>query len=127
MYQGKFDKKYKQTTPVVFYGSIPQGSMKKTQPRAQENGPRLGGLIFYTIFFLCVLLFYTATYFGLSWLRGWLINYEMAQPTRKCEEVFTQLFADPDWGVLYDSAGIQDTVYESKGAFVSYMKNKVGG
>lgn len=103
----------------------PMTSVAKTKQN-RNKGPRLSGLIFYTIFFLCIFLFYVATYFGLLELRDWLTQYEMAQPTTKSQEVFEKLFSNPDWGSLYDAAGVQDTVYESKGAFVSYMENTVG-
>lgn len=91
-----------------------------------RRGPRLSGVIFYTIFFLCIFLFYTAAYFGLVELRDWLTRYEMAQPTTKSQEVFDTLFSNPDWGSLYDIANVQDAAYESKDAFVGYMENTVG-
>lgn len=112
MYQGKFEKKRKQTSAPA--------------PAKRSRGPRLSGVIFYTIFFLCIFLFYAATYLGLLGLRDWLNRYELAQPAAKSEEVFTKLFADPDWGTLYDMAGIQDTAYESRDAFVSFMESTVG-
>lgn len=59
-------------------------------------------------------------------LRDWLNRYELSQPTTKSQEVFEILFSDPDWGSLYDAAGVQDTAYESKDAFVTYMENTVG-
>lgn len=94
--------------------------------QTQLRGPRLGGVIFYTIFFLCILLFYTATYLGLLELKDWLTRYELAQPTTKSQEIFEMLFSNPDWSRLYDAAGVQGTVYESKEAFVSYMETMVG-
>lgn len=120
MYQGKFDKKVKQTAE-----SAP---VKKSSsaPANRGRGPRLSGVIFYAVFFLCIFLFYAATYFGLLGLRNWLTRYEMEQPATKSEEVFEKLFSDPDWGALYDTAGIQDTAYESKDAFASYMESTVG-
>lgn len=99
-------------------------SSKTTQKT--HRGPRLSGVIFYTIFFLCIFLFYTATYFGLLELRDWLNRYEMAQPTTKSQEVFEMLFSEPDWGSLYDIANVQDAAYESKDAFVRYMETLVG-
>ena len=97
-------------------------------PKVQKtySGPRLSGVIFYTIFFLCIFLFYTVTYFGLLELRDWLNRYEMAQPTTRSREVFETLFSNPDWGSLYDTANVQDTVYENKDAFISYMERVVG-
>ena len=74
-----------------------------------------------------ILLFFVGVYFGLNWLHGWLSDYEAAQPTVKAEQVFTQLFTDPNWGALYESAGAKDSAYEGKDAYVSYMEEKVGG
>lgn len=91
-----------------------------------RRGPRLSGVIFYTIFFLCIFLFYTATYFGLLELRDWLNRYEIAQPTTKSQEIFKTLFSDPDWDGLYDIANIQNAAYGSKDDFISYMENRVG-
>lgn len=120
MYQGKFDKKIKQVAEPA--------PVKKSSsaPLKRSRGPRLSGVIFYAVFFLGIFLFYAATYFGLLGLRNWLTRYEMAQPATKSEEVFEKLFSSPDWGALYDTAGIQDTAYESKDAFASYMESTVG-
>lgn len=98
----------------------------QTVPEKRRKGPRLGGVIFYTLYFMFILVFFVATFFGLQWLQGWLADYEAAQPTTKSQEVFDQLFSHPDWGALYDAAGIEDTPYEGKEQFVSYMENKVG-
>ena len=120
MYQGKFDKKIKQAAEPAPVKKSPSASVKRSR------GPRLSGVIFYAVFFLGIFLFYAATYFGLLGLRNWLTRYEMAQPATKSEEVFEKLFSAPDWGALYDTAGIQDTAYESKDAFVSYMESTGG-
>ena len=98
----------------------------QTVPEKHRKGPRLGGVIFYTLYFMFILVFFVATFFGLQWLQGWLADYQAAQPTTKSQEVFDQLFSHPDWGALYDAAGIEDTPYEGKEQFVSYMENKVG-
>lgn len=92
----------------------------------KKKGPRLGGVIFYTFYFMFILVFFVGTYFGLNWLNGWLADYEAAQPTVKCEEVFQQLFGDPDWEALYEDSGVEDTAYEGKAEFVAYMEEKVG-
>ena len=98
----------------------------QTMPEKRRKGPRLGGVIFYTLYFMFILVFFVATFFGLQWLQGWLADYQAAQPTTKSQEVFDQLFSHPDWGALYDAAGIEDTPYEGKEQFVSYMENRVG-
>lgn len=100
---------------------------KPTKPiQKLRRGLRLSSVIFYTIFFLCIFLFYTATYFGLLELWDWLNRYEMAQPTTKSQEIFETLFTDADWDSLYDIATVQNAVYGSKDDFISYMENEVG-
>ena len=95
-------------------------------PEKKKKGPRLGGVIFYTLYFMFILVFFIATYFGLQWLQSWLTDFEAAQPTVKAQQVFTQLFTDPDWDALYQSAGAEDSAYEGKEEFVNYMENKIG-
>ena len=153
MYQGKFDAKKRQTSVdvselVAQRNAAPQKkaapqraaapaapaaparrqATPTPQPQAAptRRGPRLGGVIFYTFYFMFILLFFAATYLGLNWFHGWLCDYEAAQPTVKSQEVFEELFGDPDWGKLYELAKIEDTEYEGKDAFVSYMEEKVG-
>ena len=175
MYQGKFDKKKKQTsidvhelvaqrnaeaspvkeTPAPKQPTRPavfdQDAGKKTAPvkaepapkkkgkkqpvpqveedeviETKRKGPRLGSLIFYTIYFLFIFLFFIATAIGMKFISNWLVNYEAAQPTVKAQQVFDTLFADPDWAALYDAAGVADTEYEGKEEFVTYMTNKMG-
>ena len=113
MYQGKFDRKQK--------------TEGRSVPKKAATGPRLGTLVFYTLFFFSILVFYIATYFGLRWFQGWLTQYELAQPTMKSQSVFASLFESGDWASLYDAAGFQDTLYESKDTFVSYMQDLTAG
>ena len=82
--------------------------------------------MFYTFYFSFIFLFFVATFFGLRWLHGWLSDYEQAQPTVRCEEVFQALFSDPDWGTLYDRSGSQGTAFEGRDAYVTHMEQKVG-
>lgn len=128
-------QKRRSITPVITPKRKPVQSAAATMPTLEKSakpiqkprrGPRLSGVIFYTIFFLCIFLFYTATYFGLLELRDWLNRYEMAQPTTKSQEIFETLFSDPDWNSLYDIANVQNAAYGSKADFVSYMENRVG-
>ena len=132
------DKKKKAAVPAPApqQQEVPAKKQKKAAPqppvveeipeKKQKKGPRLGSVIFYTFYFMFILLFFAASFLGLKWLQGWLVDYEAAQPTVKCEEVFQELFADPDWGKLYDMAGIEDGLFEGKDAFVTFMENKVG-
>lgn len=113
--------------PQPSYQEPPQRSYP--QPAAQEprrRGPRLGGVIFYTFYFLFIFAFFAAVYMGLGWVRDWLVDYEAAQPDAKCAQIYDELFADPDWGQLYDLAGVEDTIYEGKEEYVAYMEEKQG-
>ena len=103
----------------------PQEAPAKPKKK-QKKGPRVGSVIFYTLYFVFILVFFVALYFGLNWLHGWLTDFELSQPTLKAQQVFDEVFTNPDWGALYDSAGAQDSPYEGKAEYVTYMKNKVG-
>ena len=100
--------------------------VKEKKEKKQKKGPRVGSVIFYTIYFLFILAFVLATYLGLSWLHGWLSDFEAAQPTLKAQQVFQEVFTDPDWGALYEAAGAKDSPYEGKQQYVNYMEEKVG-
>lgn len=94
--------------------------------KKQKKGPRIGGVIFYTLYFLFILVFFIAVFIGLNILRNWLITFEAAQPDLKAQQIFTELFADPNWGELYEAAGVQDSAYEGKEEFMVYMDTKMG-
>lgn len=101
----------------------------------QRRGPRLGGIIFYSMYFVMIFVFFIGVFVTLNWLNGWLKDYEAAQPTVKCQQVFDQLFGNPDWAQLYRLAGDPtgtgtnkyDTLFEGVDAYVSYMEDKVAG
>ena len=119
-------RKQGQQKPGASRGMPPvnrQPAAVPAQPeRKQGRGMKkfaLGCLIF-------VLVFYLATFGGLLFLRGWLVKFEGAQPTVKCQEVFSQLFEDPDWGQLYDLAQLDASGYSSREDFVAYMTQRVG-
>ena len=100
----------------------------------KKRGPRTGGIIFYSFYFALILIFFVGVFIGLNWLNGWLKDYEAAQPTVKCQQVFDQLFTTPDWATLYRLAGDPtgtgtnkyDTQFEGQNEYVRYMEEKVG-
>ena len=104
------------------------------QEEPQRRGPRTGGVIFYSIYFGFILLFFVGVFITLNWLNGWLKDYEAAQPTVKCQQVFDQLFSNPDWAEIYRYAGDPtntgtnkyDTQFEGQTEYVRYMEEKVG-
>ena len=115
---------------------------KAPQPRRQvenevvlqKRGPRTGSVVFYGFYFGLIFVFFVGVFITLNWLNGWLGKYEAAQPTIKCQQVFDQLFATPDWAQIYRLAGDPtgtgtnkyDTQFEGQDAFVRYMTEKVG-
>ena len=102
--------------------SSQKGNTKKKKKKANK----VISTIFYTFYFLIILGFVGGTLFAVNWLNGWLTDYEASQPTAKAQEVFERLFADPNWGELYEQASLADTSYEGKDAYVSYMQSLVG-
>ena len=100
------------------------------EPKKEKNvkykGNKTVTRVFYTCYFLLILAFCAGTFFFYNFLVDWLKQFEAAQPTVKSQEVFTDLFADPDWQELYGLAGMEDTAYEGKDAFVAYMEAQVG-
>ena len=81
--------------------------------------------IFYSIYFACIVLIIAAFIFLMTPLHNWLVKFEASQPDSQCQQVFDTVFADPDWGVLYDLAGLKDTDFEGRDEFVRYMELKV--
>lgn len=87
---------------------------------------KTGTLVFYTCYMLFIALFFGAVLLGMQWLNGWLVDFEAAQPTVKSQEVFDDLFKNPNWAFLYEKAGISNTAYEGEEEYVTYMTQKVG-
>ena len=96
------------------------------QDKPRRKGPRVGSVIFYSLYFIFIAVFCVAVFVGKNYLNNWLVDFQAGQPTTKCEEVFRQNFADPDWAALYTKIGAEDTQYEGVDAFVAYMDAKVG-
>ena len=88
---------------------------------------RKGTIIFYGIYLLVILAFFVGMNFALQPLERWLASYEASQPEQKCQEIFRELFSDPDWAYIYELAGIEDTVFEGKDAYAAYMEAAASG
>ena len=102
-----------------------QKPVKKAEKKSRKKkDSKKGSAVFYTFYIMLVLVLAAGSFLGYRWLEGWLTEYEAAHV--KCQEVFQELFADPDWGKLYEQAGIEDTLFEGKDAYVAHMQSKVG-
>lgn len=124
MYQGKYTKEKQSTSAAEPLQERPE-IVKKDRPRRKKAVKR-NTIIFYSIYGVLVLAIVIAIACVMSPLRDWLVRYEASQPEKKAEEVFTQLFADPNWADLYTRAGMTDTAFEGKDAYAKYMETKVG-
>ncbi|MBE6922961.1 MAG: hypothetical protein E7465_07250 [Ruminococcaceae bacterium] len=107
--------------------NVPAKTGAKKKKKKKKKANRTITLIFYTVYFVLVAAILGGLFFLNNWLEGWLVNYEASQPTTRCEEIFQENFASPDWAKLYQMAGLSDTEYEGSDAFAAYMADKVGG
>ena len=106
--------------------SAPKKSGKKKK-RKKKKANRTITLIFYTFYFCLVAALLAGVWYLHGWLNDYLTAYEASQPTTRCEEVFQEHFANPDWNELYALAGISDTAYEGSEAFAAWMEAKANG
>ncbi len=96
----------------------------RRRPR-QDQRRRKGTMVFYTVYTCAVIIIIAALLAVTIPLHNWLVRYEASQPGQHSEVVFSEIFADPDWAVIYDLAEVRDTTFEGKDAFVKYMQAKV--
>lgn len=103
-------------------------SNKNYSPRQIKTRRRvLISRIVFTLFiviYMCVAFHYAKI--GYDWLVDWLVRYEASQPDIRSQEVFDELFADPDWMELYAMAGEEDTAFEGAEEYATYMEAMVG-
>lgn len=88
--------------------------------------PRWTTVVFYSVVLIVIVAFYFFMTNLMGKLTAHLENFQENHINSKYRQVFESYFADPDWGKLYDEAGMADTAFEGKEAFVAYMTQKVG-
>lgn len=109
-----------------------QGKYTSSQPspkapaRRRKKRISRGTILFYSIYGLLTTAAIVAILCAMPALRNWLTKFEASQPDHKRDEVFAQLFEDPDWAKLYDMAGIRSSKFENSTTFDAYMTNLVG-
>lgn len=109
----------------MYQGKYVAKSTAVAEKPAGKRGIRVGTIIFYCIYFLLFPAFFFLISGAMDALEVWLTKYEASQPDVKCQQVYSELFDNPDWGKLYDLAGVQDTKFEGKNSFVTYMTQSV--
>ena len=98
--------------------------MKKEKIR--QKGSKAVTAVFYLCYFLLIAGYFTGMYFLRSWLTDELVLFEAStQPGVRAEEIFQELFTDPDWSQLYVDAGLEDTSFENQDAFLAYIAANV--
>ena len=115
---GKFSNPRSEATPVA---------QTAPTPSAPRKGPRISTLIFYTAYGMLILIFIVGMLITLKDLDRKLVEFEHAQPDTQSELVFQELFADPDWDVLYDLAQVSDTRFDGREEYVQYMESTFAG
>ena len=107
--------------------TAPVETPKKGKKAKAKKGNRTITTVFYTVYFLLIFAICGGIFFiNNFWLKDFLVEFEASEPEAKSKEVFQLLFTDPDWAYLYEKSGMEDTAYEGKDAYVSYMENLVG-
>lgn len=110
--------------PVPEKPQTPAAPVRREPPKRR---PRKKPSYFYPIYFSCIVVFFIVLFFMMSPLKNWLTRFEASQPDHKRDEVFAQLFENPDWGQIYTLAGLEDSKFENKDTFRAYMEELVGG
>lgn len=103
----------------------------RPSPRRRRAAPKKkrttkGTILFYSVYATLIVVFFIAMAFAMGALQNWLVKYEASQPKVKCQQVFDELFGDPDWANIYTLAGASDTSFENKDSYAAYMENTVG-
>jgi len=110
----------------MYQGKYVSGEPKAPRKRRRQKNSRKGTVLFYSIYGAVTAVLLIAIFCALSPLKQWLIKFEASQPKQKCDEVFQELFEQPDWEEIYTLAGVEDTLYEGKEAYAAYMNDLVG-
>lgn len=128
MYQGKYASNAKKRAPIA--PSEPQSNTPVTKnaptKKKRKKPVTKGTIAFYGFYLVLIISLVIGIGVAMNMLGDWLVVFEASQPEAKSQEVFEQLFRDPDWDDLYYMAGFQDTLFESKDSYTAYMENKVG-
>ena len=129
MYRGKYEAKNRGgNQPVRRAAPQPQQTQKRPQVKNKKEKTKAspGTLIFYTLYAIMILVAAVGIWFGMGWVENWLVDFEASQPDAKCQEVFDQHFANPDWKQVYDLLDSDAVANISKESFAGYMAQRIG-
>lgn len=129
MYKGKYltnEPKAPESAPLPEQTEQLPEETPAVPVRKPKKKSKKGTILFYSIYGGCVMVVILVLMYLMLPLNDWLVKYEASQPEQQSAEVFRILFEDPDWGVIYQMAGVEDTLYEGQDEYVAYMEQKVG-
>lgn len=95
--------------------------------RRRKQGFTKGTYVFYGIYLALILIFFIGIAIAMGALKDWLVNYQAAQPEEASQQIFTELFSDPDWSNIYQLANPDNQNERATAAFVEHMNEQIGG
>lgn len=124
MYRGKYESNVKNLPTRQTPAAQQSAAAPKAKPAQRRKiGP--GGILFYVLYFLLLAAMALGIVYLLNFLNGWLMDFEASQPDTKSQQIFDSLFADPDWGQIYDLMDAESLGVTTREDFCTYMSQKV--
>lgn len=111
MYQGKY---------------LNPNTVRKKKSKVKHS--KKATVIFYSFYGALILAFLIGMIVLTSWLKGWLVEFEAAQPDNASVEVFNQHFAEPDWIQLFNMADkLEGQSFDSAEDYAAFMEKQLEG
>ena len=143
MYKGKFEQNLTPKTSSVPQESAPSPEAqqapaspalpqrrppqrRRPAQKSRKKGPTKGTYIFYSVYLALILVFFIAVTIAMGALKNWLVNYQAAQPEAASQQIFTELFSDPDWASIYQMANPTNLNERATAAYVEHMNEQIG-
>lgn len=126
MYKGKYEQKTASADPAAKVPTPEPQAAPPQRKRKRKKRATKGTRIFYGVYAAFILLFFIAVIVAMGALKNWLVDFQAAQPEDASQKIFSELFADPDWGEIYALANPADTSADSQSAYAAYMEQQVG-
>ncbi len=105
--------------------TAPQFPRRRDRVAERERKLRKNARLFYRTYLIATAILFCALLILMIPLRSWLVRFETTQPDHHSQQVFEELFAQSNWGAVYDAAKLEDTEFETRDNFIRYMQAKV--
>lgn len=110
-------------TGTATTATLPQRRQDRVNEREQKL--RKNARRFYRTYFICTAVLLCALFILMIPLHNWLVRFETTQPDHQSQQVYENLFAQPDWGKVYDLAKMEDSGFVDRDSYIRYMDGKV--